>query len=59
MKKRTPRKLSLSKETVGTLDLQIATGGLDTGNACWDSRGFTNCTYCNTNTKWDTDCTQI
>ena len=59
MKKKAPKKLTLSRETVGLLDLEIVTGGTETGSGCWVSRGFTNCTYCNTKTKWRTDCTEI
>lgn len=51
--KKTFKKIQLNKETIR--DLQAVVGGCD---YCV-SRGFTNCTYCNTNTKWEGDCTQI
>jgi hypothetical protein len=59
MKKKSPKKLTLNRETVALLDLESVIGGSDTGSGCWVSRGFSNCGYCNTTTKWRTDCTEI
>lgn len=47
--------LKLSRETLRALDLQAVRGADNTDNGCWVSRGFSNCTYCNSHTLW-TDC---
>jgi hypothetical protein len=59
------KKLRLSKETVYGMDVLRGVVGGDTltlvacsqptGDGCWVSRGFTNCTYCNGRT-YGPDC---
>jgi hypothetical protein len=56
--KKKMKKLTLVKETLRNIELRHISAG-ETGSGCWESRGFTNCTYCDGQTKWRTDCTQI
>lgn len=54
--KKTLKKLQLNKETIRLMELELV-GAADCDYCV--SRAFSNCTFCNTRTKWQGDCTQI
>jgi hypothetical protein len=50
MRKNNMKKLQLNVETLRYLDLGKVTGGLTSFWSCPETRGFTNCEYCDSYT---------
>lgn len=49
------KNMRLNKETLHRLELEISSGGGSQTDGCWNSRAFTNCTYCDGKTLF-ADC---